>query len=253
MKKLVLLSFLSVLICFSKAQQAEQKFSVQLQAGPSIPLGRFADKAFSTSKATGNAMIGGAVNIQLQYQLTKNWGGSLLIGGSINRQDEEYIEKKIKNGREGVAASVDAKSWKVFKIMPGIFYDIPLSSGSKFSFKPMLSAGVCKTAIPAFSYATATTNPVTASSGKMAKEKLPLTFCYQLSLGANYNLSKKVYLLFDVAYFNASLASKNSYIPYAGLPTSPVFGDTPTIPSYSGKTHYSLASLNMLAGAGIRF
>ncbi|MGN6440252.1 MAG: outer membrane beta-barrel protein [Agriterribacter sp.] len=275
MKKLLLLALLSAAIAIcAHAQDADYKFSVQLQAGPSIPLGRFVHKSFPTIHDTsGNALIGGSVNVQLQYQFAKRFGVSLLLGASINPQDEKYLEKELKkgtaigspfgglpepNGSEAnISSSVDAKSWKVFRIMPGVYYSFPLARGSKFSLKPMLSAGVCKTAVPAYSYKYAYRSSLVGiiGNGYESKQKLPFTFCYQLSLGAHYAISKKVYLIFDAAYFNASSSLKYSY--YERMPvsnggvftgTSPFYGD-----AKSGKKRYGLASLNMLAGAGIRF
>lgn len=259
MKKLLLLALLSAAIAIcAHAQDTEYKFSVQLQAGPSIPLSRFAHKSFPTIHDTsGNALIGGSVNVQLQYQFAKRAGVSLLLGASINPQDERYFKKEIDNGNEYIVSSADAKSWKVFKIMPGVYYSFPLAPGAKFSLKPLLSAGVCKTAVPAFAYKDFYSSPsvINASGFTTARQKLPFTFCYQLSLGAHYAISKKVYLIFDAAYFNASPSLKYSY--YERMPvsnggvftgTSPFYGD-----AKSGKKRYGLASLNMLAGAGIRF
>ncbi|TWF33682.1 hypothetical protein FHW36_112123 [Chitinophaga polysaccharea] len=249
MKKfLVLLSLFVVSVsCFSQTQHPNGKFSVQLKAGVAIPMGRFAHKSFSASPhdTSGNALTGFSADVLIKYQLKKSLGISLMIGGSINKQDEAYLMNEIKKqGTDQMIVNVKTESWKVFKVMPGVYYSILFSSNSKFEFTPMLSVGICKTSVPGFRYAYDSPSLSGPRGGFIKdKEKLPITFCYDVSLALSYKLSKKVYLLSDVNYFGAAPTMKYSYYP-----------NWPELSNLtSARKHYSLASLNLQLGAGVRF
>ncbi|MFT3945487.1 MAG: outer membrane beta-barrel protein [Agriterribacter sp.] len=233
--------------CFAQAQVPEHKFSAQIETGPSIPLGRFAHKSFSLfpSDTSGNAIIGFSADILLKYQFNKSWGASLLIGGSINSQDKAWLHNEIKKGgTDDMIVNVKTDSWKLYKVMPGIYYSPPFSNSSRFSLKPMISAGICKTNVPGFSYSYYYQN-LTGSGNAITKGKdnSPMTFCYRISLALDYAISKRLFVLFDANYFNASLIKKYSYFPNWPQTTE----------LSSAKKHYSLSSVNMLVGLGVWF
>lgn len=239
--------FLLLSFCFAMAQEPDHKFSAQIEIGPSIPLGRFAHKSFSLfpHDASGNAITGFSADVLVKYQLEKPFGISLLIGGTINKQDEEYLENETKkNGSDQLIVNVKADSWKVFKIMPGVYYSIPFSPNSKLSFTPMISMGICKTSVPGYSGSFYYPD-ITGSMNTFAINKgdLPVTFCYRASLVLNYKINKSIFILLDANYFGASPALKYNYYP-----------NWPQITDLSAaKKHYSLSSLNMLIGVGVWF
>ncbi|NLR61074.1 hypothetical protein HGH93_23425 [Chitinophaga polysaccharea] len=244
---IILLLVVVSISCFSQIQQPLGKFSVQLNAGTSIPIGRFANKSFSTSQhdTSGNAVAGFSINALVKYQLKQSFGISLMIGGSVNKQDVGYLRNEIKKrGSDQLIVNVRADSWKVFKVMPGVYYSIPFSSGSKFELTPMVSVGICKGNAPEFAYSYY--YPPLSSGTTIfikGKEDLPITFCYGVSMDLMYKLNKKVYLLCEASYFGASPTLKYSYYP-----------NLPELSNLtSAKKHYSLASLNLQLGAGIRF
>ncbi|MCC6286446.1 MAG: outer membrane beta-barrel protein [Chitinophagaceae bacterium] len=246
MKKIAIIVFLCIGY-ISQAQESDSKFSAQVGFGLSIPLGRFAHTSFSFSPhdTSGNAVTGFSGDVLLKYQLNKSLGISFLIGGSINGQDKEYLKNDIKkNGTDDLIVNVKADSWKSYRIMPGVYYSIPFSSSTRFELRPMISLGICKTDLPGFSYAyyypDLSSPPNSVSKGK---DKLPVTFCYRVSLGLDYTLGKKLFLSFDANYFGASPTLKYNYYP-----------DWPQVTNLSAaEKHYSLASLNLLIGAGIKF
>ena len=245
MKKIILFSLLILAVCPGFAQELERKLSVQIAIGPSVPLGRFAHKSFSISPhdTSGNAITGFSADVLLKYQFNKSWGASMLIGGSINNQDKAWQRDEIKkSGTDGMIINVKADSWKAFRVMPGIYYSIPLSPASGLALKPMISAGICKTDLPGFSYSyypqDLSSPPVVLTKGK---GKLPVAFCYRISLALDYAISKKVFVLFDANYFNASPTVNYEYFP-----------NWPQITELSpAKKHYSLSSVNILAGIGV--
>lgn len=248
MKKMALFSILSFgSMFFAEAQEIDRQFSAQIEIGPSIPLGRFAHKSFSGSPhdTSGNAMAGISADILLKYQLKKSFGISLLIGGTINKQDEEYLENETKkNGSDQLIVNVEADNWKVFKVMPGVYYSLPFSPNSKLSFTPMISMGICKTSVPGHSGSFYYPD-VTGSMNTFAVDRidLPITFCYRASLTLNYTITKNIFVIADANYFGASPALKYKYYP-----------EWPRITALaSAKKHYSLASVNLQIGAGIKF
>lgn len=246
MKKTILFFLLISMLGSCFAQESDHKFSAQIEIGPSIPLGRFAHKSFSGSPhdTSGNAMAGISADILLKYQLKKSFGISLLIGGTINKQDEEYLENETKkNGSDQLIVNVEADSWKVIKVMPGVYYTLPFSPNSKLSFTPMISMGICKTSVPGYSGSFYYPD-ITGSMNTFAISKgdLPVTFCYRASLALNYKINKSIFVLLDANYFGASPVLKYNYFP-----------NWPQITTLTpAKKHYSLSSLNMFAGVEVR-
>lgn len=249
MKKfLVFLSLFAVSFsCFSQTQPSIGKFSVQLKAGTAIPLGRFAHKSFSFAPGdtSGNALAGFSADVLVKYQLTKTVGISLMIGESINKQDAAYLRNEVKkNYSDRTKINVKVNSWKVFKVMTGVYYSIPFSSGSPFELTPMVLVGICKTKIPGYSYEYRSPT-LGEPSGSLYKVKLdlPAAFCYNVSMALNYKLSKRFFLSADANYFGASPVMKYTY-----------FANWPDVSTLTpAKKHYSLSSLNFQIGAGIRF
>ncbi|GAO41378.1 outer membrane beta-barrel protein [Flavihumibacter petaseus] len=253
MKKKLLL-FLLMAACTGRtiAQEKSRKFTAQLEIGPSIPLGGFADHTSSENDwdyGAGNALTGFAANILLKYSWSEHWGTSLLLGYSQNAWDEAHMEDAIRKQYGNlVDARVSADNWKIFKAMPGLYYSIPLSPRRKFVLQPMVSAGISKADMPGYRYVYrpkdgnntlpnweypnpgGETDPVMGGGAVMVGEqKMPVTFCYQFSLALDYAISKRFVLVMDAGYFSAH--------PENQMADHPV----------------SLSSMNVLVGAGYRF
>ncbi|MBX2924946.1 MAG: outer membrane beta-barrel protein [Chitinophagaceae bacterium] len=230
------------------AQEKEGRFAISIGGGIAQPAGRFAAApVLSLHNNAGNAVTGIAGRLLLQYQLKNKLGFSLSVEGAINSQDKKRFRQIIQNGlSEGFSVKATAKSWKVFKVMPGIYYSFSVSGDSKLHIQPMLSAGVCKTAVPAQSYAYAKNDvPGTAVSISMGKRDLPLAFCYQAGAGLNYYVNNKLFLLANLAYFASSPVDKYGYN---------VGGDNTTPGTWvPAEKKYALSSFNALVGVGVRF
>lgn len=233
----------------SIAQKTHSGFSVNIGIGPSFPAGGFAKApappSFAADDNAGNAMTGISGNIALQYQLKNRFGFSLFAGESINKRNARKQEESLKqNLFSDYKVKAETHHWKIFKIMPGIFYTIPLSNNSKFELQPMVSAGICKTAVPAESYVYYKLILSSSSAGAVQdKRALPVSFCYQLSAQLNYNVSKKVVFLTQLSYFDARPFSEKYF--YTLNPIS-------SAGFISNNKHYSLASFAVQAGAGVR-
>ncbi|HEV8084421.1 MAG TPA: hypothetical protein VGP55_14535 [Chitinophagaceae bacterium] len=242
-----------LLICFLLvtnlkliAQKNNSKFFTEIKVGASLPVSKFSDKTFTNSpwdnNPSGLAKTGLNINLSLGYHLNKSTGILILLGNTFNKQDaasyKNYLTQINGNGRNEVSTN----SWKIFKVMAGGFYEIPFSTSSKLKFQSKITAGICKTAIPGYSYTLYDQNGMLQGAFTQAKTSLPSAFCYQLSAGINYQINSRIDLLFDVSYCNS-----NPQINYSYNPNFPDPG-----PSISGKRKYNLSSVNVMAGIGIK-
>lgn len=245
-KSLFLACIIAMLSCTASAQQKTQQYVLSLSIGPSFPLGRFsAGPSWFPQGDSGNAVTGGAAHLLLEYRLKNKVGISLLIGGTINGQNKDRLQGSLREelGQDAVI-NVYAKSWQAFEIMPGISYNIRLSSDGKLELQPMLSAGVCKTAVPAQSYAYHT-NDLSGSNGSISvsKNNLPASFCYRFSAGLHYNISQNIFCLTNLSYFNSNPVATYGYSNDWTTPGNWV----------TARNHYSLSSIGVQVGVGARF
>lgn len=230
-----------------QAQKKAPRFISELYGGPCIPVGQFADKAYSLGSSdkepSGLATTGYAVNASVGYYVKKSIGIMLTGGISVNPQSvdpyEEYYKQVISSTS---TVAVKANKWKAVKIMAGGFYSRPIGSSSKCLLVTKLAAGVCKTAVPAYSYSIYDQNGFQSTSGAVDEIALPWAFCYQAGAGVQLSLNRMLHIVFDVGYFNSKPKKKlryNSDFPSPG-----------TI--IDAERKYSLASVNTLLGIGVK-
>lgn len=229
------------------AQQKTPKFFAEVSAGPSFPIGQFGEKEYPGIDAKdqpGMAKTGIAANITLGYYIKENVGLLLTGGYATYKQNPEGLEEYIKRNYYVNATDINAKAddWKLLKIMAGGFLITPLTE-NKLNLVTKISAGILKTAVPEFSWkAYASTGPAFAG-GDEEEEKLPKTFCYQISLGLQYKLNDKLHLLFDINSFNATATDE--------APPRPI-GTPPGVPSLPDRK-YKFGAVNALIGVGVNF
>jgi hypothetical protein len=258
MKKIaaLLASFLLLTIALH-AQKKQPAFFAEFGVGPSFPIGNFSKKTYNgtDNNLPGFATTGLGVNLSFGYHLNESVGLLLSGGYSINPQDEQaYVDYFKSNNSNIYTASVDAKSWKIAKLMAGGFLVTPLTSAEDLVLRTKLTAGVCKTAIPELKYGFSGENNNLGSIwwreyGYQGKTALPWTFCYQVSVGLKYTLNKKLYALFDISSFNAT-AEKENYFYYS---TGVSVGTGPNGTNTPPKRKFKLATVNAQAGIGLSF
>lgn len=249
-KQLLVLSCLLLIACMLHAQKDQSRFLVELSVGPSFPLGKFADKevkAYNDNDPSGLAKTGIGANATIGYHLNKLAGLLLTAGYSVNKQDETgYHDFFSKTWYPGAASlDVSTGSWKIVKIMAGGFMLTPLTSENELSLVTKLSAGICKTAVPRYSYTAYGQGGSFMASGYQEKTKLPWAFCYQISVGLQYRLNNKLHVLFDVSSFNATATQKYSYNP------NPI--SSGPVEWVNAEKKIRLGSVNARAGIGIEF
>jgi hypothetical protein len=250
MKKIPVL-LTSFLLCTSLlySQQKEQKYFVELSAGPSFPIGKFADKSKEISEGeqpAGLAKLGLNAQLSLGYYIKENVGLLFSSGFSIHKQDassyEDYYKENLNAGGGIRPTSVAAttKSWQILKLMAGGFLVTPLTEEEELVLVTKITIGACKTAVPGYSTVVDLPGGMNPTSTTMDKISLPWAFCYQVSMGVKYKLNDKLHLLFDVNSFNANPQKTYKLV-------NPVSGQNTV------KEKYKLGEVNALVGIGMSF
>jgi hypothetical protein len=253
-KQLITASCFLLISCILHAQKEQSKCFVELSVGPSIPIGKFADKPYKgltdDNQPAGLAKTGVSAQGSFGYYLNESFGLLLTSGYSVHAQDasgyEEYMKQSyISSGRLTSRVDVETQSWKIVKLMAGGFLVTPLTSAEDLVLFTKLTAGVCKTAVPEYSYQAYDQNGMYAV-GKTEKTSLSGAFCYQVSVGLKYKLNKKLHLLIDVNSFNATPQKEYTFNSFT-------FPNGDTVPARTEKIKYKLAEVNVLAGVGLSF
>lgn len=255
-KTIALLTGFLVIIIALHAQEKQPKFLVELGVGPSFPIGKFAGKSYTNlneKNPDGLAKPGLVANVTVGYYINRSIGVLLVGGYSENKQDPSSYEDYLRSYWLSRYSNVNAKTnkWKVKKVMGGVFWLTPLTSSSKIKLLTKLAAGICKTAIPGFSYEASnrTLSGPMYAKGYQSKTALNTSFCYQVSVEGQYKLNNRLYALLDISSFNAAPEKTITYMTYEPVPIG-------TGPSYRNRTEkrtFKLSSINVLAGIGLNF
>jgi hypothetical protein len=193
-----------------------------------------------------------ASQLSLGYYINESVGLLLLPGYSVHKTDHSRFEESIKARGGAITSdpsyqlSMHTDKWKLIKLMAGGFFVTPLTESSKLALVTKLTAGVCKTELPGYSYSEISMNGMYHSYASQKNTPLPWTFCYQVSVGLKYKLKDKLHLLFDLNSFNSTPSKEGTfyYIPQSTI-------GQPTFEQKNVK--YKLAELNTLVGIGIDF
>lgn len=235
------------------AQKHESKFSAEISIGPSLPVGKFADKSVSKDTVTnlpGRANVGIALAIAFNYRVSKIFSAILLVGGQQNKQNVQsmnnYFELYSTSGND--VYRTQTQDWKIGKIMAGLSLKIPMSNSNKIYFKPVLLAGVLKTSVPGYHYAiyqlltNGSAQPV--GFGTHSGYALAWSFCFQAGTGVSYQYNSRVFFSGNINYFHAT--PSRSYTVYTIFPPPPGNGKPYEV-------NYPIAAINVMVGAGVNF
>jgi hypothetical protein len=207
--------------CVLHAQEKTPKMFAEISIGPSFPIGQFGEKSYNDNEKDqpGLAGVGIAANATFGKYLKENVGVLITVGYSINKQKPEGLEEYITGKYYPAGAEVDVttKSWKILKVMAGGFLVTPLAE-DKLNLVTKLSGGICSAIIPEYSWHATNTGYSSYETGGIGKVRLPVTFCYQISLGLQYKMNEKASLLFDINSFNATATNKGGRTSGGQLP-----------------------------------
>jgi hypothetical protein len=249
-KNSVLLTGFLLFAIVLHAQKKDHRLVAEISLGPSLPIGKFGNKSFGSEyhEPSGFAKTGFNAQVSLGYYLNESFGILLLPSYSVHVQDRSGLQAFMKEvylsmGLRTSRVDVDPQSWKIVKLMAGGFFVTPLTAAEDLVLQTKLTAGACKTAIPALSYTGYDADNEMPYPGKMGKTSLSWAFCYQVSVGLKYNLNNKLHLLLDVNSFNAT--PKKDYFFTSADPRTPDPGQQ--------TVKYKLAEVNALVGVGLSF
>jgi hypothetical protein len=231
-------------------QKNESNFSGAVLIGPSIPVGKFADKSVSKDTVLnlpGKANLGPALEIVLNYKVTKAFGLTLLAGGQLNKQNVKSMTDYFMQyaPSDNTIYKATTRNWKIGKILAGAFLKIPISH--KFYFEPRLLAGGLKTSAPGYqdSFDEFINGSLVANgTQRIGDHPLPWAFCYQTDCDFSWHYNSKISFLMSINYSHASSESK--FIRYT------VLVPPPSNPKQY-QTNYKMESVNVLAGVGFKF
>lgn len=250
-KTTALLADLLLFTIVLHAQKKQPRYLAELAVGPSFPIGRFAATSYNDkNEIPGFAKPGLGAHLSLGYYLNQSVGLLLTTGYTEHKQDEkayeDYFEGIINNI---VVTHVETQKWKTVKMMAGGFWVTPITSESELVLRTKLSAGVSKTAVPKSNWSGSYQSGGYVGGGNYEKIPLPWSFCYQVSVALEYSFGRNWYLLLDISSFNTTAKKEFTYTIYTDPVTSPgVPGTVMTV-----KNKYKQATVNALAGIGVRF
>ena len=248
-RKASLLTYFLVCTIVLQAQKKEPKFLTEIAIGPSFPIGRFAETSYKDDydDIPGFAKPGLAAHLSLGYYLNESVGVLFSSGYSVHQQDEKAQKDNFERVLPGITVTnMDAKSWKTVKLMAGAFVVTPLTSEGELILRTKLTAGVSKTALPQITWNGAAQNGTYTAGGTGEKMQLPWSFCYQVSMALEYELSNNLYALVDINSFNTTAKKKFTY----SVDPNPASPDPQIV---TVKNKYKQATVNALVGIGVRF
>ena len=201
MKEKLLLSLL-FLACFSaSAQEFKKQSSITLAAGPSFPVGAFADKDLYNDKS-GLASVGGFANLSYSYQFSKFFGATAAVGGRIHGVDKNALGSYSLPTGSGATMGIEASTWQFFSVMGGIFQTIPITSNEKLTFEVKEMIGVQFSNSPEIKV-TGFIPGVGSLDGTEERQSVN-SLAYALGLGFKYKLDSNIGLKLFGEYQGAS-------------------------------------------------
>ncbi len=195
MQRLIL--SLTTLFCqINMAFSQEQKGTVGILIGPSIPVGDFGSKDLNNVYA-GFAQTGVVFEITADYKLgERNWGIAANLRGQANSHDFISYENELQNYYGGVNWFVESDAWTLGGIMLGAFRDFPVDKS--ISFKPRLLIGFPSASSPNI---TRTAYGFGNSNWVRYNKTYTRNFGYLLGLGFKFDVTKKLSILANADNF----------------------------------------------------
>ena len=195
MQKLIL-SLITLGCQMNMAFSQEQKGTVGILIGPSIPVGDFGSKDYDNVFA-GYALTGATFEIAVDYKLGKsNWGVAAAMRGQANSHDFIGYENELENRYGGVNWIVESDVWTLGGIMLGAFRDFPIDKS--ISFKPRFLVGFPSASSPNI---TTTAYGFGNSNWVRSNKAYSRNFGYLLGLGFKFDVSKKLSILANADNF----------------------------------------------------
>jgi hypothetical protein len=215
------LALLSAML-LSFAGVAQHRSSIQISAGPAIPVGDFGDKNIYSDKS-GLAKTGQIVNISYHHLVTKNAGFAISIVGGRYPMDVHSLENSLSvmpgsglvfaTGLPGFPSTgvivLKHYSWQGKKdawlsgsLLAGPYFSFPLDT--RISIDAQVQAGASYIQSPKIRLST-----ITDSSSAYLDQTDPhaIAFAYAVQGGPAYKVSPKISLVLNLQYFATARAT----------------------------------------------
>ena len=221
-KRLLFISFLSLILVNGYSQKANHKSSLTLSLGPSFPLGKYANKNLDDDRA-GLAGIGEQVNISYDLKLWKHISLSATLYGQRNGIKAKDIAADLSQRKYydiGVFVStpgfpppvvttystypnwkIDKKAWMMGSVLLGATGEFPFKPSGKLSFIAKIMAGAIYVSSPKI-HGMSVTDTTEAVIDQQSKSTFGVSFL--LRTGLKYNINKRWSFIAGIDHFSTS-------------------------------------------------
>jgi len=231
----------------------DNKFSIGLAAGTTIPLGAFGTSTVGTDSThiNGYAHTGFHFNATVGYKIYKMIGAMVMIGGNINScsPPTTYFS--------GISFTpVPSGPHYLGQYLAGPYVSIPV--GKKLSLEARALVGLITSSYPEITASASGTagffGSITASTD--TKYKSGAAFGYSGSVGAKYMLGSHFGLTLHVAYSGSNMKYPNYTVHTTEISSgyfSTAIPSVNTTNTYNTPVHMSIGMINISAGAAYSF
>jgi hypothetical protein len=198
---------------------------ISLSAGPSIPLGDFADNNIKNSNA-GFANVGSKLELNAGFKLVKSVDLAFKLFYSANGYDASTLTRKLEMENPGTKWTTTGRSWDIYGGLVGLSYSYPLTK--KFVSDYKIQTGIMQTSIPQMK--------VTGSNGSVITEdsESASSVVYLISIGGHYPVLRLVDLVGNLEYLGSSPSFDN-------------IKNTSNLPGYSNTTKSFKQNISLLS------
>ena len=226
------------------------KYFIDVAAGPSIPLGKFAEKEFAHSTKyllsehpPGNARTGISARLTGGFHIRDNFGLLVSLRLATNKLERETIERHIIDELGPGVITIGAKRWQIVSALAGAFIENTLSTSLNYKLK--LAAGAAAIKVPGYYYTWFDNSgqlPQAVQANFNGRD-LPITFAAQVGAEMNYTIGKNLYTLLSADFFYSQGAYKYT-VAAVGFPV-PV--------GTRIREKHPVHSVNIIAGLGYKW
>lgn len=205
-----------ILLCSGNLVAQSMKNSFSLSAGPSFPIGKFAQSDLSDTKA-GNASSGITAALSYSHQLKNNFRVEAMFYGQRNPLSRTHMEKELSEKtyfqdfgpRYYTNWKVDDEKWYAGALLLGLSKQIPLTGlAHGLSVVPKVMAGMGYIQAPKI-YAVSSMDTSYAVYERQNGSGVVPAFLAEVAL--NYQISNRISVYAGIEYFgSAGLSVKDN-------------------------------------------
>jgi opacity protein-like surface antigen len=229
-KKTILL--ILIICIYSFSINAQSKHTVSISLGAAVPVGDFGLKVY-TNQNSRYASTGLILNLNYTYRVHKYVSAMAMLGAQNNPVDASRILSDVNVTSGGQFKSLTIPPTLKLSLLVGPEGKIPISK--KISLNPYLLVGISRVFKPE------TLHTYINNDWGVNESKWSSCFTYQAGLGAEYNLSEKLFMTVKVDY-------NHSYVEFIDIKS---YGSGGGSGYYN--TSINITTINPSLGLGYKF